>query len=83
MTHRRRVLVPWARVLGVDRALRGSILQCSIEPRRPSAYFRLARRRTIYFLWIYGKHAQNTLSSQQKAVLRALAGRIRAEAGEP
>lgn len=45
-------------------------------------YLWLARRRTIYFLWIYGKHEQDALSSEQKAVLRALAGRIRAEAGE-
>jgi len=70
-------------LVGVDRALRGSILQCSIEPRRPSAYFKLERHRAIYFLWIHGKHEQDTLSSQQRAVLRALAGRIRAEAGEP
>ena len=46
-------------------------------------YLWLPGRRTIYFLWVYGKHQQDALSSRQKAVLRALAGSIRAEAGEP
>ena len=45
-------------------------------------YLWLAQRRTIYFLWVYGKHEQDALSAEQKAVLRPLARRIRAEAGE-
>jgi len=45
-------------------------------------YLWLAQRRTIYFVWVYGKHEQHALSADQKAVLRTLARRIRAEAGE-
>ena len=45
-------------------------------------YLWLAQRRIIYFLWVYGKHEQDALTAAQKAVLRTLARRIRAEAGE-
>jgi hypothetical protein len=46
-------------------------------------YLWLPQRGTIYFLWVDGKYEQDAFSAAQKAVLRRLARRIRAEAGEP